>query len=485
MFSNNIHLLSFEDIIFPSILVIIPAALIWILLGFGLKNYKKSGLIVSLGLVLFFTYGHIFNLLDSSFDYTVDIRHRYVLIPFLALLAIGIFYFIKTRRKLDNATIIVNVIAISLIVISSVEIGTYALEQANLSNINLESEKSSLDIGVTDIKRDIYYIILDGYAGSPILKEIFNYDNNEFLTDLSERGFYVVPNAQANYPRTYFSLPSSLNMEYVNYVGELAEYRDDSLHVLFKLVDNNKVMNTLKTNGYTIVNFNSQFEPTITIDIADLNLCTQFEFLNSELLIMITRTSMLNPVYVNLFTTLTMENRLCVLSELPEVQHRVDGPMFVFAHLVIPHPPYLFGPNGESITEIDDLDFNTWTNKKGYIDQLKFTNKKILEIVDRILAEAEISPIIIIQGDHGTRSTGGDDDEIKQIRERMSILNAYYFPENKDTLLYETITPVNSFRIVFNAYFDANLELKEDRNYFQTPEGRYYLRDVTDILANQ
>jgi hypothetical protein len=67
--------------------------------------------------------------------------------------------------------------------------------------------------------------------------------------------------------------------------------------------------------------------------------------------------------------------------------------------------------------------------------------------VEEILKESKILPIIIIQGDHGF-------DE--PIPRQMSILNAYFMPEGGDQLLYETISPLNTSRIIFDHYFGGS-----------------------------
>ncbi len=66
------------------------------------------------------------------------------------------------------------------------------------------------------------------------------------------------------------------------------------------------------------------------------------------------------------------------------------------------------------------------------------------------------------------------------LRERMSVLNAYYLPNNGHKQLYDEITPVNTFRIIFNYYFNMNNELLEDRNYFSGWFHPYNFIDVTD-----
>ena len=63
---------------------------------------------------------------------------------------------------------------------------------------------------------DIYFIILDTYADYNILKDLFNFDNIEFLSYLSEKGFFVVENSFSNYHTSPLSIPSMMNMEYIN-----------------------------------------------------------------------------------------------------------------------------------------------------------------------------------------------------------------------------------------------------------------------------
>ena len=47
----------------------------------------------------------------------------------------------------------------------------------------------------------------------------------------------------------------------------------------------------------------------------------------------------------------------------------------------------------------------------------------------------------------------------------MGILNAYYFPDSDYRALYATVTPVNTFRIIFNKYFETRFEIIKDEIY--------------------
>jgi hypothetical protein len=159
-----------------------------------------------------------------------------------------------------------------------------------------------------------------------------------------------------------------------------------------------------------------------------------------------------------------IETELSLLNELPKVPN-IDGPKFVFAHLVLTHGPYVFLPNG-SITN-DPRFFGDELNpitpeydRLGYLNQIQFTNNQILAIVSEIIKISKIPPIIIIQGDHGFQ---GDN--------RSENLNAYYVNDATKKSLYPTITPVNSFRLIFDHYFNTNYGLLPDKSFTRASPG--------------
>ncbi len=163
------------------------------------------------------------------------------------------------------------------------------------------------------------------------------------------------------------------------------------------------------------------------------------------------------------------------LGDLPE--H--DKPIFVFTHILCPHPPFLFNRNGATRMRGTLLADGTSGGAEadrdfyriGYKQQVEFVNTKVIEFVDRILAHSKRPPIIILQGDHGPGSRlvfgreSGSTTTV-DLRERMSILNAYYLPAGGEQALYPTITPVNTFRTVFNYYFGAKYPSLPDQSFF-------------------
>jgi hypothetical protein len=155
-----------------------------------------------------------------------------------------------------------------------------------------------------------------------------------------------------------------------------------------------------------------------------------------------------------------------ILDTLPTVSS-FPGPKFVFVHLVIPHEPYVFDSNGAFIPNQPDR------SVLGYRRQIEYVNSRIIPILDDIITESETPPIIILQGDHG----GG---ETIDGFERLKILNAYYFPGVGKQALYDSITPVNTFRVLFDSYFDTELGLLPDISYHSVRPDRFRLTEAAD-----
>jgi len=144
---------------------------------------------------------------------------------------------------------------------------------------------------------------------------------------------------------------------------------------------------------------------------------------------------------------------------------------------MVPHFPYDFGPNGEPINHVN--------SKERYLKQLVFTNKKIKTMVDKILKESDSQPIIILQSDHGPTvpylksNPKKPYNDIGFKRDRMRNFSAYLLPGKDKKILYQTISSVNTFRVIFNIYFNGNYRLLEDKSYFSWyPDGKYHLEEI-------
>jgi len=317
---------------------------------------------------------------------------------------------------------------------------------------------------------------LDGHSGTSALKKYFNYNNSDFDNFLKERGFFIPELSFSNYLDTRLSITSILNMNYI----DLDSKSEKELEIILKQITvNNLVTRTFEKNGYEIIYFYN--EHNIVPHINSKNeLCNNsignhrfltFVLNNTPIVIL---GNIIDPSNYKQYA----ENRLCIFNEISSLDEKFSQPMFVHAHILMPHFPYLFDSEGNVIA---DRNMPEDQYPSAYLAQLQYTDLRIQQILEKLLAN-DPKPIIIIQSDHGFRGIFDENDE-NTIRLSFSNFAAYYFPnkvlEEDD---FSVVTPVNSFRILFNKYFGTNYEILENKMYLK--EGSEF-RDITNILKPQ
>jgi hypothetical protein len=240
--------------------------------------------------------------------------------------------------------------------------------------------------------------------------------------------------------------------------------------------NNSLVRKSLEEIGYQTIVFDNGFGLS-EIRNADINFELKENFFlfapNTPFENLVVSNSILRFFYdVNMGPLSTLYDRLFfpywdhvktqknIFDQLPSVA-AVSGPKFVFVHIMMPHPPFLIREDGSIETNSDyyreslGQPINDELYRKGYLMQVKYVENRLIETVRQIIAESKTEPIIIIQGDHGI-----SDDT------RLSILNAYYLPQESYKNLYSTITPANSFRVIFNSEFGTQYDLLPDISRF-------------------
>lgn len=480
LYAQNVDFTPVSEALAPMAIAGGFSLLLLLSLSFALRDRDKAGLLVSLAVAIFFSYGHFSEAMTgwASRLGEVNLRPDVMLMHLWgAFLGVGTYALVKTRRDLRALTNPLNVVTLCLVVLSLARVVSYELRKSTWahSGSGEEAEANVVALGEMDTLPDIYYIILDAYASLDSLEEIWDYDNHEFIDYLTEKGFYVVREGRSNHTITFVSLASSLNMEYLNYLGdELGTDSKDRTRP-YQMTQNSKVVRFLRARGYKFVHFQSGWGTTARNLYADRDIkCGNV----SEFIGVLVRTTILRPLANRFISHDRRAVVLCTFATLPEVQRVVEGPRFVFAHILVPHPPFLFGPAGEPLDTDPGFQPRDWS--RYYLGQLEFVNKKVEVLVEQLLSEAEIPPIIILQADHGSRLGAGPPERIHS--EFHGILNAYYLPDDGQDLLYDSITPVNTFRLIFNLYFDAGYDLLEDRMYFSRLNRPYDFLDVTDSL---
>lgn len=456
-------------------LVVAGAALL--ALRWALGEWRRPAMLVSGGLLLFYSYGHVYNALRLvGFMGTTLGRHRFLL-PVWAALAVGGSWWIV--RRADAPSWLTAMLNLGVAVAVLLPLSQILLNGAGSTFASGEGRAGEL--AVEDLRQpepgpppDIYLIILDAYGREDTLREQFDFDNRPFLDALEGIGFEVVDCSQSNYSQTELSLAATLNMQYLSELVDERVAGDAGRAQLWPLIRHSEVRQSLEELGYQTVAFETGYYWTEWED-ADVYLAPDrgvFEGMSAfegTLLRSTAAWALIDalpvlPAFLNRDLDRSAdahrERLLYVLDQLETVSE-IPGPKFVFAHIVSPHRPFVFDAEGKPV----DDDY-TWTQsnlgleayREGYRQQLAYLNRRMEQILRAIVEEAAGQVVIIVQGDHGPEEGSSQD--------RMQILNAQFLPGSTEPGLYPTISAVNTFRLVLGAIFDVRVPLLEDTSHF-------------------
>ena len=336
-------------------------------------------------------------------------------------------------------------------------------------------EWTDTDGGASTDLPDVYAILLDGYPRADVLEYAFDIDNSEFLAELEERGFAVADTAHSDYLWTHVSVPSALNLAYVEQIPEMAAVIEGSAPrqpTLRHVVTRNEAFDAAREAGYDVVGIPAGFEEVaprqadVYLDGGQLN---EFEL---SLLASTFSGDVVNLLAPDFASGQLRSRILGNLETLPRVATASNRPpAFVWAHVPAPHQPVVMGSNGEPIAvPISDAWFADSPGERGetteefverYRAQLPYLNERILEAIDGILGAFEVPPVIILFADHGSASvvdwnvTDPAEADPARLLERTGILFAALTPE-ADGVFPDDISPVDLYRLLFDAYLGTD-----------------------------
>lgn len=506
---NNIYQLG-ESAIRSLLASIAMTVLITVVFRRLARDPVKGGLLSTGAILLYFTYGHVTLLLSGAWPGS-RFWHTVMLVLWLALFLVWARWIFRHPTSPVFLSNYLNVVGWIVVAFPIFQVLTYGslpaatqkslkeyhnevMAAEGLSALQLKTERLNQPL------RDIYLIVLDSYTRADVMEKFYGFDNRPFLQALQERGFYVAESSNANYNKTVFTLASELNMSYLTglpeHLSPIASANDGTLvyQAAINQFTENEVFRLFREAGYTLTAFDTGDTSTnfTSADVyvsppgtkaKDLEEAVNQLMLNSAIGQRLPGKARRDAELLEQYFD---DRRSHVLYALDHMADKAGspGPNLVFVHVLCPHSPYVFGPDGEERMGLDPFNPVIGLARDGwrpeyYSDQVAYLNKRVLTAIDEIRAKSRVEPIIILQGDHSNRSYEGPGvpDEETYAMSQYPILNAYFFPGvDASQSLYPTISPVNSFRVVMNDYFGGNLALQGDVAYeFQenVPQSRF------------
>lgn len=491
LWSQNLGETDPAQVLVPLVVLVAGAAVLTIVLGVVFRDRRRGALVASAVIIPLLMYGHAAHFANAVHIPVLAQQVGWVLV---VIGAVVVAWRLDIRR-IDWLDTALDRIAGLLVIVALVLIVPYQV-QATSARASLPRPDVA-GTTTTAQKRDVYWLIFDRYGSDRSLKDRYRLDND--LTPwLDSKGFTVLPDSHANYIRTVLSIAATSRMAHLTDI-EAAQGKDSSdVTTVDQQLQDPLVARQFKALGYRYYHVGNQSDPTRTDSAADVNL--NVSTTNADFAEALYDVSALQAVARRLhipdnggrerqfkYSTYNLDTVESLKDE--------PGPKYVFGHVLLPHPPAVFAEDGSFLTDDRMAELGPLG---AYKQQLAYTNRRIRELVEGLLAlPPDKQPIIILQADEGPypgsyeqlrRSStdwaaGATGEELET---KYGILDAWYVPGGTDGIgLYPTMTAINTFPVLFKDYFGLPYDKLPDTVYSSHDWSRPYdLTDITDRLPS-
>ena len=430
------------------------------------KHFIYSSFSGFIFILFFHNYGLMFNFFNNI-DLTI-IEH-YNFLPIFILFSIycstiPLFFKLTTLKKMWLIFIVIILFLCAFNIFQIIIIKTDTIKGQNLEqslNNTISSENDNFP--------DIYYLIFDEFSGFEAMREYWNNSNvDRFVERLSTTGFIISENSHSSSIDTLHQMATRLNFK--DY-----ELGSEFINQYYQDIANNKVLQFVKNYGYTTIVFDQTrvsfaypAKPSINSDyyydhdpaLGNTNSRKYFDefgqlIADKTVLLGFSKYYKINNPEINEHIKMLNFTK----EKLGMVKMR--KPIFVHAHLLMPHMPFIFDEEGNYV---DQTNHKNWDYYEGYY---LYTIKYIDAVINNILLQYDNSnqPVIILQSDHGARNKGSSDPNSKILEHypeeyKTLIMNAIYAPFCNSLNFPNNAKPINTFPIIFNCIFNAKIPLK-------------------------
>ena len=503
LYASNLHELYFADVVTVLAAALGAALVLFLAFGAALRSFgAKAAILASTVLVALLFYVEIIHALNRNIGTDLSPATAFPII--LATVAIIIVAVCWARIDFTPLNAALNGIAFVMVLVPTWHIAAHEWKASDpqpfrIAAFNGGAHAASdaalvVDPEMAKTAPDIYYFIFDRYGSQSNLAAYYDFDNAELMDFLKAKGFHVASDSHSNYLKTAHSLASTFNMDYLDVLKEDRRSKIGDWHPIYDMVKDHRVGRFLKSNGYEFIQIGAWWGPTHHNASAHENYSfgfSEFEFWYIRKTILPTLLDLVAPssTYAH---RMQWELGQCQrvprqIEKVKEIKER-NASTFVFAHILVPHDPYVFAADGHCLS-FDEHEQRS--ERDGYVDQIRYTNSLIKDFVSTLLSGTGPKPIIIIQADEGPfperyrrNNRSWHEATADELKIKTGILNAYYFPDGDYRDLDQKITSVNTFRVLFNKYFGTRLERLPDRvfafpDYFKI----YDFFEITDVVG--
>lgn len=438
------------------------------------RNKVNAGIATTIAGILYLFFGNIKEGL-SKLPLLEYISHYRTLLPVLLVIAVYLVSRLYKSKPLLQLNLFLNLLLLISVVI---EVGRLIALTRHPDEEPVRAGRTNDGPALAGRLPDIYYIVPDCYPSSSYQRDVLGVNANELDSLLAAKGFYVVKEPRSNYKYTAFSMASVFNMDYLEWLKEVSYLRPYHYNRATAMVEKAAVFQWMENHQYRMYNLS-------VFDIPGHASVKKERFLSATGAAIIFYNTFYNclrrDVIPDLFPGLRKDlvdqqhqnNKVLlegfraynrqVLDSLVSISAERNPalPRFVYAHLEMPHFPYFFDSTGNPYPDAEVFGSQMITHKERFMNYIGYTNKKISSLLDTMISASGREAIFIIQSDHGLNDIAGSRKE-----DAFRNYTAFYFPDREYSSIPDSMTNVNTFRIILNKYFGQRLPLLPDSTIY-------------------
>jgi hypothetical protein len=317
------------------------------------------------------------------------------------------------------------------------------------------------------IPKRIFWIILDERPSSLVLNELWGYKDTTFRNGLESLGFTVYDSCISNYNFSPFSIASTTYGAMLPIAGR-QDLSHEQWFILGDRIRHSPVINFLRKQEYKTCILSFMGSETKKIYFADEGEIVTYHgaiVRSSVLDVLLSQFENRRAVSLGFYNWEIIDSVHSLLNPISKNDQRI----FVYAHLIMPHGPYI--PLENKITERKGILYEL-KDDQAFLSHVKYTDSTILDLfhkgLDGMSADQRSNTLIILQADHGPRflEYGGKD---LRWRSSFGILNAVLWPKNSKGKFYHGMSSVNTFRILLRDVWGINLRTLKDSSANVSP----------------
>lgn len=469
--------------VWPAVwLPVVCTAGVWALAGALLRSARRGAIVASVAAGAFLNAGRVFG---------GDPGILAVVVTVLLVVAAVVAAWRMGPDLRAPVTAVLNVMAVTLVLLAVPPVLTTWGPGGGVATA------APIEGGNALAGRDIWYIVPDRYPRADTLEQVFDADNDEFISWLEDRGFQVAERSLANYPKTAHSLAATWNLAPVDELIPDPPEDGSDWGPLYDLLRDHRLGQILTDVGYEYVHLGTWWSPTAKAATADrvLRADTASEFVG------VWQSQTLVPALTGggedgddgEDLSLRERNRRYSSYQLDQLdrlaRERPRDPRFVLTHITLPHEPYVFDADGSYVTREQAI---ARGRNQDILNQITYLNSRLKALIAELTdGPPETWPVIVIQSDEGPHPqarTGPEydwttaPDEV--LAEKLRTFSAILLPQS-DVELPEDLTGVNTWRYVLDATIGTEFGPIPDPpiEVFPGEDHLYDLHDVSDRVS--